>query len=131
MKHFKTIALALAISTGACTVQATPQTRVRQIEIGPRLSKWLSVTAAGALAYWTATRVTWEPCENYLVRCFIERMNAKLGKDWRNAPDAAEALSNARQKFRDELQPLFYICQALTGSAAFAAYGMLLHRAIN
>ena len=118
MKHFKTIALALAISTGACTVQAAPQQPVAQRNLATEVNKWLILSGAAALAYLTTKGVKW-PTWKHDLGNIINRF-----EDRRNHSETRKMIHKNRTMLKAS-------GQAMTGMITFLLWRGVLNRMVG
>ncbi len=129
MKNIKTIALALAISTGACTMHAGGQ-QVEQRSIGSVVNNIFKFSAASALAYVTTQRITYKQFVQAMSdihtavlkgdgQGFLDRFGPKLDF-WANMYDN-----------EDMLKPAFLIGRTFSFLPAYKIYRGMLNRILG
>ena len=121
MKHIKKLALALALSTSACTMQAAPQQEPNKVVTIAK--SCLKISAAAALAYLAAKQVTYENFITIGKKITVAGLSDAARRRWH-----LEAFSQERKKNYDQEQNVIKGVKVSTAFFVFRiCHGMLDH----
>ena len=129
MKSIKTIALALAISTGACTMLAGGQ-QEQQRSLGSAVKDIFKVSASSALAYMTTQNVSYDQFVDGLSYVDTQILRAGGRGYWSRFLPKVDFYTRMAE-YEDILKPAFLIGRTFAIWPAYDLYHRILTRVLG